>query len=143
MLSFSLRIGSWCHVPEADFDFLYDTRGSSKLTKENILYAIGFLRELIGNMIIDEGHDAHYGSTMMKIVARGIILTIFDQNLVKHTFDELQGALDVMLLCTMEKNFRTEVHGTLFTISNRSRFASVAIRKYVGGGDGNGTLAES
>lgn len=75
------------------------------------------------------GKDGHFTSPMMKISTRGLTVALFDERLPTYTLFELHDAVDVVLLCSFEKNIRSEVHGTLFSMADRRRFASVAIRK--------------
>ncbi|KAI4253617.1 MAG: hypothetical protein LQ352_003576 [Teloschistes flavicans] len=137
---------NWCHVPDADYDFLYDTRGGAELTRANVMYVISFMRETFDIMAQDEGGSAVYSDDRVKLTERNIVLLVFDARLNTRTLDELYDASSAMLLCALEKNIKTEMSGTLFLISKQERFAVVRIRKVARGEEEeaegkNGTMA--
>ncbi|KAI4205221.1 MAG: hypothetical protein LQ350_000543 [Teloschistes chrysophthalmus] len=145
----NLRLATWCHVPNADYELLYSARRTAApLLRGNIMYVISFLRETLDILISDEGGSAPYGDNIAKITARGIGLYVWDDKLKERSLNELYNGIGVMLLCALEQNMRYEINGTLFLIEKQERFAAVAIRKVrpkeEGEGQGrNGTVAIS
>ncbi|KAL8714000.1 MAG: hypothetical protein Q9220_002146 [cf. Caloplaca sp. 1 TL-2023] len=123
---------SWCRPPDSDLDLFFSTFGGSVLSRGTVLSAVGTLREVLSDLMKEEGKDTACQRVDIRIASRaGVAVTIFDRTLAKRSWSELHDAVDVLLLCVYQKEVGTEMQGTLFEIEGKFRFASVVIQKAV------------
>ena len=92
-----------------------------------LLFAVGFFREIIAEMEKDDGEDGKPNRRSQRITSRGIVVTILDPLLKQRTWHDIHDAFDTLLLCCYQNKINVELTGTFFDIETQKRFASVVI----------------
>ncbi|KAL8755948.1 MAG: hypothetical protein Q9199_003266 [Rusavskia elegans] len=133
---------SWCRPETAELDLLLSTRGGQPIPTVEIMYAVGVFRETIDDMVKAEGKDRKCDKRSLRIMSRGLVVTLFDPLLEEQNWQDIHDGLDVLLLCCYIKKVSAELSGTLFSVEKKKRFASVAIVEAKGPRT-NGEITES
>lgn len=143
ILTDSPLANTWCRPPDSELDLQFSTFGGKPLDFQDVLWAVGVLREVISDEIKAHGRNGRCEEKSLRVVTRGIVLTIFDERLKEHTWGEVYDLLDVLLVCVYVDKIGSEMHGMFFQIANWHRVAAFMISSAAEPGPPAGGIATS